>query len=272
MLLPLSAAIAPNLHVVPEIGSTNTELAARAAEAAAAGRPLADFTVLMTTSQTAGKGRLGRSWVAPPGTTIAVSVLLRPPAAGLTRIGWIPLLAGLAMTRVVRSLLATRESVVESSALTVALKWPNDVHIAGLKVAGLLGEVLPHGAVVIGAGLNLTMSADELPVPTATSLTLCGAAADGIVDRALAAYLGELRAVLAEFERSGFDPGAGLRASVIAACGTIGRDVRVDLPGEESLYGVAVDIDADGRLIVRQRSNGRTEAVAAGDVTHLRYE
>lgn len=263
MHLPLSLVIAPHLEVLPEVGSTNTELVARAASASAGGRPLAHFTTVVTGNQTAGKGRQGRAWVAPPGTTIAVSVLLALPAAGFSRIGWIPLLAGLAMTRAVRSVVDDAE---------VTLKWPNDVHIAGLKVSGLLGEVVAGGAVVIGAGLNLTMTADELPVPTATSLTLRGADERDIADRALAAYLAGLRDLLLDFERSEFDPSRGLRASVIAACGTIGRNVRVDLPGGDSLFGVAVDIDDDGRLVVREGVNGRTVSVAAGDVTHLRYE
>lgn len=251
MHLPLSRAIAPHLDFVPESGSTNAELAARASAG-----PIEDFTVLATTSQTAGKGRLGRTWVAPPGRTIAVSVLLRPAGATPEQLGWIPLLAGLAMTRAVSSLVEHRE---------VTLKWPNDVQVDGLKVSGLLAELVGD-TVVMGAGLNLTMTADELPTSVSTSLTLQGVPEEGLVDRALAAYLEQLRALY-----EGLDV-AALRAAVTAACSTIGRSVRVELPGGDDLFGTAVGIDESGRLIVRDQKDARLVPVAAGEVTHLRYE
>lgn len=225
--------------------STNTELVGRAR-----GGALPDFSVIVTTNQTAGKGRLGRTWTAPPGKTIAVSVMLATPLHD--RMGWLPLVAGLAMSRAVRSLLTEHR---------VTLKWPNDVQVEGLKVSGLLGELVPGVGVVMGAGLNLTMDESELPTPVSTSLTLAGADPDGLVDRALAAYLGEFRA-LYDALRGGTD----VRAQVEAECSTIGRSVRVELPDGDALYGTASGLDASGRLVV----DGR--AVAAGDVTHLRYE
>jgi BirA family transcriptional regulator, biotin operon repressor / biotin---[acetyl-CoA-carboxylase] ligase len=238
MRLPLSRAVAARLDVLDETSSTNAVLAERAR---AGTEP--EFSVVMTTNQTAGRGRLGRSWVAPPGTTIAVSVLLAPAAPE-----WLPLIAGLAMTRAVRMLVPDR---------AVTLKWPNDVQVDGLKVAGLLAELIPGAGVVMGAGLNLTMTRDELPTPVSTSLTLVGADPEGIVDRALAAYLGELRALYRA-------PDA--RSEVQRECSTIGRSVRVELPGGDTLFGTATGLDEGGRLIV----DGR--AVAAGDVTHLRYQ
>jgi BirA family biotin operon repressor/biotin-[acetyl-CoA-carboxylase] ligase len=264
MHLPLSRAVAPHLDFVAEIGSTNAELVARASVG-----DVEDFAVLATTSQTAGKGRMGRVWVAPPGRTIAVSVLLKPQllkpsSAPLERLGWLPLLAGLAMTRAVASLV---------DAPGVTLKWPNDVQVGGLKVSGLLAELVPPGdAVVIGAGLNLTMTADELPTPVSTSLTLAGVSAYDLVDRALGAYLGELRGLYDEFVATGLDPEAGLRAAVARACSTIGRDVRVELPGGDDLFGTATGIDEQGRLVVKDQRDARPHAIAAGDVTHLRYE
>ena len=260
MQLPHTRAIVPSLELLDEVGSTNAELVARAsAGALAGGTPLPHFTVLATANQTAGRGRLGRTWVAPPGTTIAVSVLLAPSGATLERLGWVPLLAGLAMCRAVRGLLPER---------AVGLKWPNDVQVDGAKVSGILAEIVPGGsAVVVGAGVNLTMTAEQLPVPTATSLTLEGADAVELVDRALAAYLGELKALADAFAASGFDAGAGLRSEVIAACSTIGSDVRVERP-KGDLHGRAVDIDESGRLVVEVE--GQPIAVAAGDVTHLR--
>ncbi len=257
MMLTESRAIAPDLQFLDEVDSTNAELVRQASAG-----PAQDFAVVVTTSQTAGRGRLDRVWVAPPGRTIAVSVLLAPGPIPLHRLGWMPLLAGLAMTRAVASL-------VEGHAVT--LKWPNDVQVDGLKVSGLLAELLPGGnAVVVGAGLNLTMAADELPTATSTSLSLVGVNEAGIVDRALAAYLGELRHRYDSFASSGFDQEAGLRAEVQAACSTIGTAVRVELPGSPDLHGTAEGIDDLGRLLVRR--DGELLRVAAGDVTHLRYE
>jgi BirA family biotin operon repressor/biotin-[acetyl-CoA-carboxylase] ligase len=243
MRLPLSSAIADRLDVLDETGSTNAVLVERARAGTAP-----EFSVVMTTNQTAGRGRLGRTWVAPPGKTIAVSVLLTPT----DRLSWLPLLAGLAMTRAVRSLVTGHE---------VTLKWPNDVQVDGLKVSGLLAELVPGAGVVIGAGLNLTIDESELPTPVSTSLTLVGASPDDLVDRALAAYLGELRGLY-----EGMLAGADIRSQVEAECSTIGRRVRVELPGGDDLYGTATGIDAEGRLVVDDR------VVAAGDVTHLRYE
>lgn len=260
MQLPLSRAVAPELDLVDEIGSTNAELLARAAASA-----LPHFSVLATTNQTAGRGRLGRTWVAPAGTTIAVSVLIAPDGASMDQLGWMPLLAGLAMCRAVRGLLPGRDA---------GLKWPNDVQVDGAKVSGVLAEVVASGAgdarspaVVIGAGLNLTMTVDQLPVPTATSLTLEGADGTDLVDRALAAYLGELRGLVDGFVASGFDAEAGLRDAIVAACTTIGRQVRVERP-DGDLFGLASGIDRHGRLVVE--TDGGAVAVSAGDVTHVR--
>jgi BirA family biotin operon repressor/biotin-[acetyl-CoA-carboxylase] ligase len=257
--LPLSAAIAARLDVLDEVGSTNTELAARAA-----GYP--DFSVLVTGSQTSGRGRLGRTWVAPPGTTLAISVLLRTglPTAAL---GWVPLVAGLAMSRAVASLVPAHR---------VGLKWPNDVQVDGLKVSGLLAELLPEGGgLIMGAGLNLTMTREQLPTPASTSLSLNDtvvADAD-LADAALSRYLEHLRSLLLRLSTAGGDAvAAGIAAEVETACSTLGQEVRVELPGGDDLVGTAVDLDSTGRLRVRARSDARLVAVAAGDVTHLRYE
>lgn len=280
MDLPLSANIAGRLIILDEIGSTNDELASRAAS-----EPLAEFTVVATTHQTAGRGRLGRTWVAPAGTSLAASVLLRPvllgpvllrpeslrpellrsPEASLDRerFGWIPLIAGLAMSRAVSRLVPEH---------TVSLKWPNDVLIDGKKVCGVLSELLPDGSVIVGSGVNLTMSADALPVPTATSLLLMGAVApaEELADLVLAGYLGELRHLWNDLTAR--DPSADIHDAVSDACSTLGQPVRVSFPDGIELVGVAESIDDVGRLQVRPEIGGSVEAVAAGDVTHLRYE
>jgi len=265
MKLPLSAAVVDRLEIVAETGSTNDDLVAKAAG-------LDDFAVIATGSQTAGRGRLGRVWVAPPGASLAVSVLLRPVLPGgqpleAKHFGWLPLIAGIAMTRAVQSLVEPER---------VGLKWPNDVQIDGLKVSGLLAELVAGGdAVVMGAGLNLSLDRDQLPTPVSTSLALAGVglSGDGLADAALSAYLRHLRELYTGFVRLGGDAlGSGVAEQLDELCTTIGQQVKVQLPGAADLVGAAVGIDADGRLLVRGSSDGRVTAVAAGDVTHLRYE
>ena len=251
--------IASRLIVLDSAGSTNAELVALAVDT-----DLADFTTLITDNQTDGRGRLGRAWMAPTGTSLAISVLVRTDvSAGGVALGWLPLAAGVAMTDAVAALLPRRP---------VGFKWPNDVQVEGRKVCGILSEIVPGGAsVVIGAGLNVTMTSVQLPVPTATSLMVEGAADDGnLVDDALAGYLSGLRDTVAALWAAGGDAErSGLRAAVIERCTTIGREVRVELPGGAELLGRATGIDAVGRLEVRD-STGQVRAVAAGDIIHLR--
>ncbi|CAN5286002.1 biotin--[acetyl-CoA-carboxylase] ligase [soil metagenome] len=262
-MLPRSTAAVENLLVLASAGSTNDELVAHAAASP-------DFDVVVTDDQRAGRGRLGRVWVAPPGKTLAISVLLRPRLPGgealaFDHFGWLPLIAGVAMTRAVASVVPAHR---------VGLKWPNDVLVDDKKVSGILAELVPaEGAVVIGAGINLTIARDELPTETSTSLLLAGADETELADRVLSVYLGELRDLTRGFVSVGGDAeGSDIRALVTEYCTTLGRDVRVELPGGGDLFGVATGIDRSGRLEVTSRADGRLSAVAAGDVTHLRYE
>ncbi|WP_285113908.1 biotin--[acetyl-CoA-carboxylase] ligase [Leifsonia sp. fls2-241-R2A-40a] len=248
-----SRALVPVLEVLPEAGSTNDVLSARAGD-------LPDLSVLVTDNQTGGRGRLGRAWVTPPGRALAISVLLKPIGLPPASFGWFPLLTGLAMSRALGRFVPGG----------VQVKWPNDVLIGGDKVCGILAELLPGmSGLVIGAGVNLTQTREELPTETSTSLLLAGATSVE-PDDILSAYLIELSTVYREFLAAGGDPvRSALRDEVVEACHTIGRSVRVQLPSGDDLLGTAVGIDDDGRLIVDSDA-GRT-AVAAGDVTHLRY-
>ena len=149
----------------------------------------------------------------------------------------------------------------------VTLKWPNDVLIDGLKVAGLLAELLPDGnGVVLGAGLNLTIAEGDLPTPSSTSLILHGVDGENLPDVALSAYLHELRRAYADLR----EDAAGIRSQVSALCSTLGRQVNVELPGGDTLAGTAVDLDESGRLRIKTTTDAPLTAVAAGDVTHVR--
>jgi BirA family transcriptional regulator, biotin operon repressor / biotin---[acetyl-CoA-carboxylase] ligase len=264
MELPASQQRVNRLVVLDETASTNDVLTASADTEE-------DFSVVVTGSQTAGRGRLGRSWVAPKAKSLAISVLLRPRLADgtplpLEHFGWLPLIAGAAMSRAIASLVSAQ----------VRLKWPNDVQIDGLKVCGVLAELTQSGdAVVVGSGVNLSLTLDELPTPVSTSLVLAGATLEGdaLADAVLSAYLVSLRGLYDEFLGSRADVEAsGIRRVVTQLCSTLGKQVRVELPGGADVFGTATDIDGHGRLLVRPASGDEVLAVAAGDVTHLRYE
>jgi BirA family biotin operon repressor/biotin-[acetyl-CoA-carboxylase] ligase len=262
MDLPLSRAEVPELIVRESSPSTNAELVELART-----QQLAPYTTLVTTDQTAGRGRLDRRWIAPAGTALAISVLLAPRtgsgALAVDRYGWLTIAAGVAMTETVAALVP----------LSTGFKWPNDVLIGDRKVCGILAElVLERSALVMGAGINLTMSAEQLPVPTATSLALAGAADAALAaDSVLAGYLGRLRVHVDAYAAADGDADAsGLRQRARELCTTLGREVRIELPDGSSLSGLATDVDAAGRLEVRGPT-GAAVSVAAGDVTHLRH-
>jgi BirA family transcriptional regulator, biotin operon repressor / biotin---[acetyl-CoA-carboxylase] ligase len=242
------------VDVVQRTGSTNADLLAATAD----GAP--DRTVLVAEHQEAGRGRLGRSWVAPPGRGITVSVLLRPTGVPPSRFAWLPLLAGLALLDSIRAVCD----------VPAALKWPNDLLLGPeqRKAAGILAEVADavRPAVVVGIGLNIAASPPDQP--GATSLADEGA----VVDRAH--MLTTLLSCLDERE-SVWRDGRGdaeatrLRADYRACCATLGSEVKVELPGGAALHGIAEDVDRDGRLLLLDPA-GRRRAVAAGDVVHLR--
>jgi BirA family biotin operon repressor/biotin-[acetyl-CoA-carboxylase] ligase len=221
--------------------------------------------VVVADHQTGGRGRLGREWVTPAGAALTFSAVIDPVVDD----EWwplVPLVAGYAVARVVGG----------------SLKWPNDVLLGQQKVCGVLVErvhVRAHGGdkplAVIGVGINVDQTADELPVPTATSLALSGQRVDrtelfGRVLHDLRTWLGLM---------------AGSPSSFVgqyrALSDTLDRDVRVDLPDGSVLEGRATEIDEHGRLVVSPPPVGDVPAVpglltgvavAAGDVVHVRTE
>ena len=253
-----SAQVASRLESVASTESTNTDLIA-AATANAAEWP--DFSVLVTAEQTAGRGRSGREWQAPAGSSLFVSVLLRPSAVPATQFSWLPLIAGLAMSNAISGFAGSTRATV---------KWPNDVLIADKKVCGVLSELLGDlSGVVVGAGVNVFQSQEQLPVPTATSLALESIGV-GSLDDLLAAFLKNLKRNYEEFiALAGELSGSDLHAAINAACSSIDRDVRVVLPGDQEFFGRAIEIDSLGRLVVQ--NHAETRAVSVGDIVHLRH-
>ena len=241
-----------DVAVVAETGSTNEDLLAAARAGAGEG------TVLVAEQQTSGRGRLGRSWVSQPSAALTFSVLLRPAGVPRPGRGWLPLLAGVAVASALRA----------GTGLEVGLKWPNDVLAGGAKLAGILAEQAGD-AVVLGIGINVSASQDELPSAAATSLALQGAPG---ADRE-ELLVGLLRQLEHWYRRwggpaAGDAIGSGLRAEYLRLSATVGREVRVELPGGGVLAGQARDIDLTGRLVVLT-AEGET-AVSAGDVVHVR--
>jgi BirA family transcriptional regulator, biotin operon repressor / biotin---[acetyl-CoA-carboxylase] ligase len=242
------------IRVVGETGSTNDDLAAAARGGAV------DGSVLVAEAQSAGRGRLDRSWVSPPRAGLTFSVLLRPgPAVPPARWSWLPLLAGLAVQRAVGRL----------AEIEAWLKWPNDLLLGPhrRKAAGLLAQVVGD-AVVLGVGLNVTTQRAELPRPDSTSLLLEEAACTDR-DPLIRGILRQLAADYRLWRAAGGDPAAsGLRAGYTAGCDTFGRAVRAALPDGGAVEGVATGLDEVGRLVLR--ADGGNRVLSAADVTHLR--
>ena len=277
------------VRVVDVTGSTNADLvqAARDGERGP--------TVLVARAQTAGRGRLDRSWHSAPGASVSVSVLVAPavPQAAWT---WLPALVGLAVLDAC-ALLGAR---VGTGVGSVGLKWPNDVVVVerdvdpgadpgadpdvgaegartGLaKLAGILAEAVvgpDPAAVVLGVGVNLTepdlTDPDQggLAGARAASLsTLLGRPVD--LDEVVPVLVDALRARLLGWEAAGGDAAAaGVVADYRRVCTTLGRHVRAVSPGVVR-GGVAVDLAADGSLVLD--GPGGLVLVTAGDVEHLR--
>lgn len=257
MAFPLSTRAVPLLDVRETCASTNSELAELARES-----DLPEYATVLTFAQSSGRGRLGRQWSAPPGTSAAVSVLIHvPESAAADLLGWLPLAAGAAMAATVAAELPGRP---------VSIKWPNDVLVGDRKICGILAEIVRPGQVVLGAGLNVSIEATDLPVATATSLGLEGAVRDAEQDdRVVATYLQHLRGELDALKSAGYDAErSGLAARVSGSSATVGRDVHVELPDGSALDGRAVRLDPTGRLVVATDLGERT--VSAGDVRHVR--
>ena len=247
---------------------------------------LGELSVYASLYQSAGRGRLARAWTAPPGACLAASIVVRPHASAdpLARelpegsYHWMTLIAGLSVVDIWRGY-----------GVDAALKWPNDVIAQGAKGCGILAQLVPESgstegqrSIIVGIGQNTNMSAEQLPVPTATSLSLCtGQVIDSseVLTRLVGIFVRRYRA----FVRAGGDPerpdplnpdplnpqSISLLDQARATTATLGASVRLSLPDGSTVEGVAEDLDAQGRILIR-REDGVPEPYAVGDIEHLR--
>lgn len=241
MELRKARAVLPQLRFVDSIDSTNLSLQREYAS-------LADFSALAAAEQTGGQGRAGRNWVSEAGASISLSLLLRPSR---------PEIASL-ITLLMAS--SARQAISELyPALTVSIKWPNDLLIEDRKLAGILATVNPDQSVVVGIGINLArQSAPDTAVALGEFVT-----AD--FDSVLAAVLFKLRE---NWQRLQADAETNwLIEDIRANCSTLGAEIRAELVTGESIVGRATDITKDGRLIVQA---DQEHVLSAADVWHIR--
>lgn len=245
--------IGTKIHAFPTVDSTNTVAFQLALKGAYEGE------VVAVESQTAGKGRMGRQWESPPGVNIYLSIVLRP-ASPPSKIPLITLMTAVACA----------EGIEETTGVLPAIKWPNDLLIDEKKVGGILTEADMEmdriNFVIVGIGINVNMSGSTFPPSikhTATSLR-----------EALGKQVSRIRliqALLKQFELwyTRFKEGRGgaitKRWEELAKIR--GKHVSVDFMGE-TVRGTALEIDADGALVV-QEPGGEVKRIMAGDV-HVR--
>ena len=244
--------VGQTVHWFEEVASTNDLARELADEGAEHGE------VVIAESQTAGRGRRGRSWASPPGRNLYVSVVLRPELPP-SRAAELTLLTSVAVCQAVRE-----------AGVPAAIKWPNDVLVRGRKLAGVLTEMAADPEqvqwVVVGAGVNVNATAEDFPDELRDAATSLRIERGEPVPRALfaAAVLTALEDWLDVHAAEGFAP---VRAAWRQMSDTLGRAVRVR-SGESEIVGTAEDVDEAGALLVR--SSGGLQRVIAGDVEHLR--
>ena len=245
------ARLGHRIEVHAEIGSTSD----RAREMLEAGEP--DGVAVVAELQTAGRGRMGRTWISPAGHNLTVSVGLRPALAA-DAVWELPLAAALA---------------VQAACARVApvhLKWPNDlVAPDGAKVAGMLVEAASEGDrllhVVVGIGINVNWAPEAMPADLASNATSLSALSGRSVDRV--ALLGDLLTAL-DVEIAGLEAGRSALDRYRAACATLGANVVVEMPSGR-IEGLAAALDERGALVVHT-PQGTDVPVTSGEVLRLR--
>jgi BirA family biotin operon repressor/biotin-[acetyl-CoA-carboxylase] ligase len=241
------------LRWLPEVDSTNRLLAEEGGEAA-------EGLVVLADRQTAGRGRMGRTWFSPAGVNVYLSVLLQPRVS----VAWLPtlpLMVGCAVARAVAAL---------APAVPVRLKWPNDLLVHGRKLGGVLCEVLTtaehESRVIVGVGCNINLVPAMVPTELAAIVTSLARETGQRFDRSVvvAEWLNQLETAYAVWCEQGLAPFLPEWAALDALHG---RWVRVEQLGQPPAEGVAEGVDSDGLLRLRQ-PDGSRRLVCSGDA-HL---
>lgn len=239
MQLSRSEAVYAKVFSHEVIDSTNAELARLDIAS------LEEFSAVIAQSQTLGKGRLGRSWQSPPGSSLSLSVLIRPTSDQERQ--WLTLIAALAVV-----------NAAEALGVSAGIKWPNDILVKGKKLCGILASA-EQGAVIMGIGVNIRSHPDL--IDTAVSLDDLGVTTT--IDE-LAALVGQhLKLLVAEFRANSLP----VRQKFQAACLTLGEQVRAEFPDGKTSYGLAREINESGQLVIL---TPEPMALSAADVWHLR--
>ena len=241
--IQISQALAktyPRVKVITETTSTQTEISQIFS-------PLQPFDLLIAEFQTHGRGRLDRTFTTPAFSSLLFSMYLKPQR-NKSEWGVVPILIGHAVATAIKKL----------TGLNVQTKWPNDVLINEKKICGILCEVRGNG-IIAGVGLNVNISEDELPVPTASSLSI---EYGKTLDRAnvLISISTEIHSQFNKWINSEIDVN-----ELVTHSATIGRKVRIEIVNGEVTEGVVREISHDGSLVLESG-----EIFNVGDVTHLR--
>lgn len=275
--MPRTEQEADRLITLAEVDSTNVLAGEMLKDGRIGGDPADDgkIVVIAADYQTGGHGRLGRAWVNRPGESFTVSFVTVMPAdvvADETVNGWLPTLAGLASRDAIRSAVLSSGARPRQQDCTLSIKWPNDIFCHGLKLGGILVQLVPLDArrtsVIIGIGINLALRAESLPTPQSTSLQLhVESLPDTQVlrDRIAADLVSGLRERIARFVDDRTRYAAQLLEETRQVSWTLGRRAEAKLVGGETIIGRAVRINPDASLAIVD-DEGVEHTITTGDV------
>lgn len=242
-----TAFLGRHIIQVGSVSSTQDLARGEAAEGALEG------TVVVAEEQTAGRGRLGRPWVSPPGANLYVTLVLRPSSERMRALSMV-------------APLAVAQAVEDTTGLSPRIKWPNDLLVEGRKLAGVLIDTEISGQTpqyaLVGVGLNVNLDAQAVPEIATIATSLRQHLGREISrEEMLAAFLNRFEMLYVESERGGPAVCEAWRARL----DTLGRQIRVASGGQVE-EGLAEDVDGDGSLILR-RADGSRVTLVAGEVT-----
>ena len=248
MKLPLTSAVASGVVFLDSVESTNSY-------SAVASDKFADYGVVVSVNQTAGRGRRGRQWVSVPGQTLAASIVV-PFETSSVASTWLPILAGVAVV----------QSLEKISDQEVDLKWPNDLLVQSKKVGGILCEMISSKRSIVGVGTNLSVPEKDLP-ENGGSIWHPDYGFERAVDIYLSSLVGNLRAILKLASK--LSTGELIARELAPLIATVGKTVRVHENHSLSWSGQAIGLSRQGHLVVRL-DGGEDREVVAADIQHLR--